>query len=67
METIETYLDEIAAAGAGKIIISKPANKSEEYKKIVIEKKESYFQAAAYTHKSRCSMKISEWRNWALI
>ncbi len=51
METIETYLDEIAAAGAGKIIISKPANKSEEYKKIVIEKKESYFQVAAYTQK----------------
>ena len=51
METIETYLDEIAAAGAGKIIISKPANKAEEYKKIVIEKKESYFQAAAYTQK----------------
>ena len=51
METIETYLNEIAAAGAGKIIISKPANKAEEYKKIVIEKKESYFQAAAYTQK----------------
>ena len=36
METIETYLNEIAAAGAGKIIISKPANKAEEYKKSVL-------------------------------
>lgn len=34
-----------------KMIISKPADKNNEYKKIVIEKKLDYFQAAKYTQK----------------
>ena len=34
-----------------KIIISKPGSKDMAYRKIVIEKKESYYQAAAYTEK----------------
>lgn len=34
-----------------KMIISKPADKNNEYKKIVIEKKRDYFQAAKYTQK----------------
>lgn len=34
-----------------KVIISKPADKNNEYKKIVIEKKRDYFQAAKYTQK----------------
>ncbi len=34
-----------------KIIISKPREKSAEYKKIVIEKKKNYYQAARYTEK----------------
>lgn len=34
-----------------KVIISKPADKNNEYKKIVIEKKREYFQAAKYTQK----------------
>ncbi len=34
-----------------KIIISKPADKSIPYKKIVIERKKDYFQAAKYTEK----------------
>lgn len=34
-----------------KIIISKPGSKDTAYRKIVIEKKESYYQAAAYTEK----------------
>lgn len=34
-----------------KIVISKPINKNETYKKITIEKKESYFQISSYTEK----------------
>lgn len=34
-----------------KVIISKPADKNSEYKKIVIEKKHDYYQAAKYTVK----------------
>lgn len=41
----------IAQALPYKIIISKPDKKDTAYRKIVIEKKESYYQAAAYTEK----------------
>lgn len=34
-----------------KIILSKPKGKAQEYKKIVIERKKDYFQAARYTQK----------------
>ncbi len=34
-----------------KIILSKPKEKTQEYKKIVIERKKDYFQAARYTQK----------------
>lgn len=34
-----------------KIILSKPKEKAQEYKKIVIERKKDYFQAARYTQK----------------
>lgn len=34
-----------------KVIISKPESKDTAYRKIVVEKKESYYQAAAYTEK----------------
>lgn len=37
--------------GITRIIISKPADKNNEYKKIVIEKKQNYYQAAKYTAK----------------
>lgn len=45
------YLSKIIQAGATKFIFSKPASKNEEYKKIVIEQKNAYFQAAKYTEK----------------
>ena len=51
MEELRSRLAEIAAAEVYKIIISKPEKKAAEYRKIVVEKKESYFQAAAYTEK----------------
>jgi len=51
MEELKSQLAKIAAADVYKIIISKPEKKAAEYRKIVVEKKESYFQAAAYTEK----------------
>ena len=39
------------ACSIQKIIISKPQEKSNPYKKIVIERKKEYFQAAKYTEK----------------
>ena len=44
-------LEKIAQAEPYKIIISKPASAQEKYRKIVVEKKERYYQAAAYTQK----------------
>lgn len=41
----------IAEAQPYKVIISKPAGKDLPYRRIVVEKKEAYYQAAAYTDK----------------
>lgn len=51
MEELTSRLIELSAADVYKIIISKPAKKENVYRRIVIEKKESYFQAASYTEK----------------
>lgn len=51
MEEQIEKLGSIAKALPYKIIISKPANAQLIYRKIVIEKKESYYQAASYTQK----------------
>ena len=44
-------LEKIAQAEPYKIIISKSASAQEKYRKIVVEKKDRYYQAAAYTQK----------------
>lgn len=44
-------LQQISAAEPYKLVISKPVEKTAAYHKIIIEKKESYYQAAAYTQK----------------
>ena len=44
-------INRIVKDNISKIIISKPADKNNEYKKIVIERKHDYFQAAKYTQK----------------
>ena len=44
-------LEKIAQAEPYKIIISKPALAQEKYRRIVVEKKDRYYQAAAYTQK----------------
>lgn len=51
MEEFEQKIAWIASADPYKIIISKPISSETAYRKIVIEKKESYYQAAAYTQK----------------
>ena len=51
MEEQTEKLSAIAQAKPYKIIISKPAGGEIPYRRIVIERKESYYQAAAYTEK----------------
>jgi len=51
MHQLESYFSEIIDGGAYKLIISKPRTKTEEYKKIVIEKKDNYYQISKYTDK----------------
>ena len=51
MEELKKIIGQIASAAIVKMIISKPASKTIEYKKIVIERKKEYFQAAKYTKK----------------
>ena len=51
MSELENVIDRIVADSMVKMIISKPADKTIEYKKIVMERKKEYFQAAKYTEK----------------
>lgn len=51
MDELKKIIANITAASITKMIISKPAEKSIPYKKIVIERKKDYFQAAKYTEK----------------
>lgn len=51
MEEFRGKIDTLLGAAPYKIIISKPSKKTGAYRKIVVEKKESYYQAAAYTQK----------------
>ncbi len=51
MEEVKQYLEEMLAAGVNKIIISKPQQKTEPFRKIVVEKKERFYQIAKYTEK----------------
>ncbi len=51
MEELKKIIGQIAALSITKMIISKPVAKTIEYKKIVIERKKEYFQAAKYTEK----------------
>ena len=49
MNELKNTISQIVACSIQKIIISKPQEKSNPYKKIVIERKKEYFQAAKYT------------------
>ena len=51
MNELKNTISQIVACSIQKIIISKPQEKSNPYKKIVIERKKEYFQAAKYTEK----------------
>lgn len=51
MTELQQYLDLMIKANVQKIIISNPATKSEEYKKLVIENKGKIYQISKYTEK----------------
>lgn len=51
MEELREKLALLAQNALQKVIISKPADKASEIRKIVIEEKKNYFQAARYTEK----------------
>ena len=51
MQQLESFFSEIIEGNAYKLIISKPRNGQEEYKKIVIEKKTKFYQISKYTDK----------------
>ena len=48
---VKSFFCMITDENTDKIIISKPASKSSEYKKIVIEKKAAFYQISRYTEK----------------
>ena len=51
MTELQQYLELILKSNIQKLIISNPATKSEEYKKIVIEQKSNTYQISKYTDK----------------
>ncbi len=51
MEELQQYISIILETDFNKIIISNPANKSEEYQKLVIEPKKNFCQISKYTKK----------------
>ncbi len=51
MNTLDNYIEQLVSQNPNKIVISKPASKSMEYRKIDIEKKKDYYQIAKYTEK----------------
>lgn len=50
-EEIVESIEQIFKAEPTKIVISKPMTKSEKYKKIVVDKKNSFYQFSCYTDK----------------
>lgn len=51
MNELQQYLSIISETDFNKIIISNPAGKSEEYQKLVIERKKDFCQISKYTQK----------------
>lgn len=51
MEELMRCVARMTAEGVRKLILSKPEGKNAPYKKIVIEPKKDYYQAASYTEK----------------
>ncbi len=51
MSQLADYFSQLFDGHVHKVIISKPRKKNETYQKIVIEKKEKYYQIAKYTEK----------------
>lgn len=60
MEELLQYLEQIVMQDITKIVISKPVSKSEEYKKIVVERKTDNYQIAKYTEKQAFHENVSK-------
>lgn len=60
LEELQEKISQTVQQAPYKIIISKPVKKENAYRKIVIEKKESYYQAAAYTEKQVFHQRVAE-------
>lgn len=51
MSTLEEYINRIFETAPNRAVISKPSNKNNIYKKIIIENKDKYYQVVKYTEK----------------
>ena len=51
MDEIKRYLEEMITEALVKMVISNPKSKSEEYRKIVVNRKKNGFQIEKYTEK----------------
>ena len=60
MNELEQYISIMIDAGIDKIIISNPASKSMDVKKVVIDKKSDNYQIASYTQKQVFHENVSE-------
>lgn len=60
MQQLQQYFLQILENNVYKLIISKPKKKDAEYKKIVIERKNDYYQIAKYTQKQVFHENIKE-------
>ena len=60
MNELEQYISMMLEAGVNKIIISNLASKTNEIKKIVIDKKSNNYQIANYTKKQVFHENITE-------
>ena len=60
MSELQQYIELMLKSNIQKIIISNPLSKSEEYKKIVIEKKYKNYQIAKYTEKQVFHENVSQ-------
>ncbi len=60
MSTLKEYINKIFEATPDKVVISKPSDKNNIYKKIIIENKGNYYQVAKYTEKQVFHKNLSD-------
>lgn len=60
MQELKQYFTQLTKEHVTRLILSKPKTKSEEYKKITIEKKKDYYQISKYTEKQVFHENVNE-------